>query len=214
MSTVTGVVCQDCNLIIHLCICPKGPKLEDIEIADRYHRALSDREREVLLLLAGGKTNNEIGKVLGISPLTAKNHVTKAMKKLGSVNRTAIIADAFTHGILKVERGKVILMPYHDRRSDQFFRDRALPPGHPDARMTRDEALHVMMGYRLMLASDGRTTTNHLLAHVRDMPMRIQASENTDKVMRWLGYMQGVLHATGVYTLDQLKEHSKRRSVT
>lgn len=35
------------------------------------------------------------------------------------------------------------------------------------------------------------------------------AIKRRDKLMRWLGFMQGVLWATGVYTIDQLKEHNR-----
>lgn len=41
--------------------------------------------------------------------------------------------------------------------------------------------------------------------------MGVKAQEFTDegKTMRWLGYVQGVLHTLCFYTLDQLKEHSR-----
>jgi DNA-binding CsgD family transcriptional regulator len=49
---------------------------------------LSAREREVLALVAEGRTNREIGVRLGISPVTARNHVSRILTKLDLDNRT------------------------------------------------------------------------------------------------------------------------------
>lgn len=49
---------------------------------------LSPREREVLELLAEGLTNKEIAERLFISPVTARNHVSRILTKLGLENRT------------------------------------------------------------------------------------------------------------------------------
>ena len=51
---------------------------------------LSPREQEILPLVAQGKDNREIGKILFISEKTAKNYVTSIRKKLGLKNRTQI----------------------------------------------------------------------------------------------------------------------------
>jgi len=48
---------------------------------------LSDREMEVLLLVTTGKTNDEIGLVLGISGKTVKHHVAHTYRKLGGTGR-------------------------------------------------------------------------------------------------------------------------------
>src|SRR5512143_907749 len=50
--------------------------------------ALSDREREVLVLLAQGASNREIGAALAISEGTVKNHVSNILAKLQAANRT------------------------------------------------------------------------------------------------------------------------------
>lgn len=52
-----------------------------------WPKGLSDREVEVLRLLARGKTNKEIGALLGISPRTVQNHVAHAYDKLGVYSR-------------------------------------------------------------------------------------------------------------------------------
>jgi DNA-binding CsgD family transcriptional regulator len=51
---------------------------------------LTDREREVLSLVAGGLTNNENAKRLFISPATARTHVSRTITKLGARDRTHV----------------------------------------------------------------------------------------------------------------------------
>ena len=55
-------------------------------------RGLSKRERQILLLLAEGMSNEEIGKQLFISPATARTHVRAMMVKLGAENRVTAVA--------------------------------------------------------------------------------------------------------------------------
>ncbi len=72
-----------------------APTQEDAPSSSRDRRAalaevgrhLSNRETEVLLLVAHGKTNEEIGETLGISRKTAQHHVARAYKKIGVSNR-------------------------------------------------------------------------------------------------------------------------------
>ena len=52
---------------------------------------LSEREREVLQLLAEGKSNKEAAAVLELSPHTVKKHRANLMKKLGLHNTTEIV---------------------------------------------------------------------------------------------------------------------------
>jgi DNA-binding CsgD family transcriptional regulator len=63
-------------------------------------RHLSDREYEVLLLVAGGKTNEEIGMVLGISRKTAQHHVARCYRKLGVSNRASAVMKLAEQGML------------------------------------------------------------------------------------------------------------------
>ncbi|WP_404391648.1 response regulator transcription factor [Pseudoalteromonas phenolica] len=53
---------------------------------------LTDREKEVLNWISSGKTNGEIGMILGISQYTVKNHVAKILEKLNAPNRSAAMA--------------------------------------------------------------------------------------------------------------------------
>lgn len=55
---------------------------------------LTQREREVLRLLADGHSNEEIGRRLFISPETVRTHIRKAMTKLGADTRTQAVAKA------------------------------------------------------------------------------------------------------------------------
>ncbi|MGZ4353152.1 MAG: response regulator [Gaiellaceae bacterium] len=61
---------------------------------------LTLREREVLRLLADGLSNEEIGKVLFISPETVRTHVRKAMDKLDADTRTQAVAKAIRGSLI------------------------------------------------------------------------------------------------------------------
>jgi DNA-binding NarL/FixJ family response regulator len=60
--------------------------------------ALTDREREVLGLLARGKSNREIGAELFITAKTASVHVSNILAKLGAASRTEAAAIAYREG--------------------------------------------------------------------------------------------------------------------
>ena len=62
--------------------------------------SLTQREREVLRLLADGLANEEIGKTLHISPETVRTHVRKAMSKLEADTRTQAVATALRQSII------------------------------------------------------------------------------------------------------------------
>jgi DNA-binding NarL/FixJ family response regulator len=62
---------------------------------------LTDREREVLGLIAAGLTNAEIAKTLQLSPLTAKTHVSRILMKLGARDRVQLVIIAYQSGIVE-----------------------------------------------------------------------------------------------------------------
>jgi DNA-binding CsgD family transcriptional regulator len=62
---------------------------------------LSDREREVLQLLAQGHTNQEIGAHLYISVRTAETHRAHIMRKLGLSTRSQLVRYAIDQGMLE-----------------------------------------------------------------------------------------------------------------
>ena len=69
------------------------------DLVDRVP-ALTQREREVLRLLADGLANDEIGKRLNISAETVRTHVRKAMTKLEADTRTQAVAKALRQSII------------------------------------------------------------------------------------------------------------------
>lgn len=68
-------------------------------ITDRYD-ALSEREREVLQLVAEGKSSKEIADVLSISPATVETHRTHLLQKLGLRNTAEVVRFAARRGIV------------------------------------------------------------------------------------------------------------------
>jgi DNA-binding NarL/FixJ family response regulator len=62
---------------------------------------LTDREREVMSLVAYGLTNHEIAERLVISPATAKTHVTRTMVKLHARDRAQLVALAYQTGLVE-----------------------------------------------------------------------------------------------------------------
>ena len=63
-------------------------------------QALTDRERDVLELVGGGLSNDEIGRQLHMSPLTAKTHVSRILTKLGARDRAQLVVVAYETGLV------------------------------------------------------------------------------------------------------------------
>ena len=78
------------------------------EFADRVKRpepgpelnALTEREREVMTLVAGGLSNDEIAARLVLSPATAKTHVSRIMTKLSVRDRAQLVVIAYEAGMI------------------------------------------------------------------------------------------------------------------
>lgn len=69
--------------------------------AERVGFDLTDREREVLTLMARGMNNNDIAEKLFISRSTAKFHVSSILSKLGAASRTEAVATALQNNLVK-----------------------------------------------------------------------------------------------------------------
>jgi transcriptional regulator EpsA len=64
---------------------------------------ITEREKEILLWVRDGLSNQQISEKLGISALTVKNHIQKILRKLGAANRAQAVAKAMTMNALASE---------------------------------------------------------------------------------------------------------------
>ena len=62
---------------------------------------LTEREREIVTLVAAGMSNDEIAAHLVVSPATAKTHVSRAMTKLGLRDRAQLVVLAYESGLVR-----------------------------------------------------------------------------------------------------------------
>ena len=62
---------------------------------------LTDREREVMALVAAGLSNEQIADRLVVSPATAKTHVSRAMVKLSARDRAQLVVLAYESGLVR-----------------------------------------------------------------------------------------------------------------
>ena len=79
-----------------------GPGEGPASGVDDYER-LTDREKQVLKLVAEGRSSKEIAALLGISIKTAMSHREHVMTKLGAHNRTDLIRFALRHGVIRAD---------------------------------------------------------------------------------------------------------------
>ncbi|WP_042415024.1 response regulator [Streptacidiphilus anmyonensis] len=62
---------------------------------------LTDREREIVAMVATGASNDQIGEQLAVSPLTVKTHVSRALIKLGARDRAQLVVLAYESGLVR-----------------------------------------------------------------------------------------------------------------
>ncbi|MFG2086914.1 MULTISPECIES: response regulator [unclassified Spirillospora] len=77
---------------------PDPDDLQDLQ--DLPPQPLTEREQDVLRLLAGGYANREIAGALHLAEGTVKNHVSSLLAKLGVRDRTRAVLKALHHGLL------------------------------------------------------------------------------------------------------------------
>ena len=82
-----------------------GSQLRDAPDATQLD-AITSREREVLALVGQGLTNEEIGRELFLSPLTAKTHVSRIMSKLAARDRVQLVVIAYETGLVSTGRAE------------------------------------------------------------------------------------------------------------
>src|SRR5262249_7022262 len=85
----------------------------------RRHEALdelTDREREVLVEVAAGKSNQDIAAELFISPATARTYVSRLLSKLQARDRAQLVAIAYQSGLIALGRGSERLEARHATR--------------------------------------------------------------------------------------------------
>jgi len=75
---------------------PTAPPSE----ANREIKGLSDREIEILTLVADGRSNKWIADLLTLSPLTVKSHLARISRKLGTGDRSHLVAIAMRAGLI------------------------------------------------------------------------------------------------------------------
>lgn len=74
------------------------PPVVDQELLQRF-RALTPREREVIVLIASGLGNEEIAAQMFVSPFTVKTHAVRAMTKVGARDRAQLVSFTFRAGL-------------------------------------------------------------------------------------------------------------------
>lgn len=78
-----------------------GAALTTTTVAVKQIGELTDRERQILILVAQALSNDEIADQLVISPLTVKTHVNRAMFKLAAHDRAQLVIVAYESGLLR-----------------------------------------------------------------------------------------------------------------
>ncbi|WP_267244883.1 response regulator transcription factor [Streptomyces sp. PR69] len=86
---------------------------------------LTPREREVLILVAQGKSNRQVANALGISEKTVKNHLSALFSKIGAADRTQAVVFGIRGGVVEICDGPGIVLPFSTPEG------RAEPPGSP-----------------------------------------------------------------------------------
>ena len=84
------------RLIAEFAARPERPRATPAQL-----EVLTEREREVMALVAAGRSNEEIAEELVITPATAKTHVSRAMAKLGARDRAQLVVLAYETGLVR-----------------------------------------------------------------------------------------------------------------
>jgi DNA-binding NarL/FixJ family response regulator len=74
---------------------------DPMRVGPDHLSVLTEREREVLVLIARGMNNDEIAEALVVSPATAKTHVSRVMGKLDARDRAQLVVIAYESGLVE-----------------------------------------------------------------------------------------------------------------
>jgi DNA-binding NarL/FixJ family response regulator len=92
-----------------VCLVPERHAAEGVQNSEHHsapgksaERLLTDRQIEILTQVARGGSNRQVGKALGISERTVRNHLLKIARKLSTSDRTRAV-------VLAIERGWIAL---------------------------------------------------------------------------------------------------------
>ena len=113
----TGYLLKDASreeLMQAIRVAARGESVLSPKVASRVlgrmrgpaEEALSTREVEVLLEVAGGLSNKEVGRALHISEATVKTHLLHIFAKLGVEDRTAAVTVALERGIIRLNSSR------------------------------------------------------------------------------------------------------------
>ena len=102
----SSVLSQNGALLHALRAMNTGSKFRDPEIIKTINaidkvELLTPRQHEVLIQMCAGRTNEEIGSLIGCTTVTARDHVKQVIQKLGTTNRTAAVAFALRNRIVE-----------------------------------------------------------------------------------------------------------------
>jgi two-component system response regulator NreC len=105
LSAIRSVYQGQCYLNASVTKLLVSDYLERAKRGDRRtpYDLLTDREREILHLVAAGHSNREIAEILGISEHTVHNHRAHLMEKLGVHNRLELLKYAMREGIITAD---------------------------------------------------------------------------------------------------------------
>jgi DNA-binding NarL/FixJ family response regulator len=82
---------------------PEQPEIQLLLEGRAAHAKLTQREREVIQIMARGLSNREIAAILGISELTVQVHVKNIFTKLDATDRTTAVYIALRRGIVSLD---------------------------------------------------------------------------------------------------------------
>ena len=105
LTAIRSVDQGNCYLNANVTKLLVGDYLERVKRGERRQPddILTDREREILNLVAAGHSNREIAQILNISEHTVHNHRARLMEKLGVHDRLELLKYALRQGIITAE---------------------------------------------------------------------------------------------------------------